>query len=138
MVPANDLSVFFSRQYFINTLRFDFGFWNVVYLFRSIFSYIWQPNFFQKNPHQARMTKNDKKWSKNRVFEIFKKIKLLLLSGISVKRKFLWSFNILQKSHAWEKSGSQLKLWPIMALDQWDFIINISLIHWYLTLIFGI
>ena len=64
------------------------------------------------------MTKNDKKWPKNRVLEIFEEITLLLLSGISVKRKFLWSFNILQKLHSWEKSGSQLKLWPIMALDQ--------------------
>ena len=47
------------------------------------------------------------KWSK-RAFILFKKIKLLVLSGIVVKRKFLWSFNILQKLHDWEKSSSKV------------------------------
>ena len=41
------------------------------------------------------------------VFGHFKKIMSLVLSGICVKRKFLWFINILQKLHAWEKSGSQ-------------------------------
>ena len=48
---------------------------------------------------------------------LFKKIKSLVLSGIGVKQKFLWSFNILQKLHAWEKS------WPKKSLSQWDFSI---------------
>ena len=54
------------------------------------------------------MTKNSQKWPKNRVFGLFKKITSLVLSGICVKRKFLWFINILQKLHAWEKSGSQV------------------------------
>ena len=53
------------------------------------------------------MTKNGKKWPKNRVFEFFKKIMSLVLSEICVKRKFLWFINILRKLHAWEKSGFQ-------------------------------
>ena len=54
------------------------------------------------------MTKNGQKWPKNMVFELFKKITSLTLSGICVKRKFLWFLNILRKLHAWEKSGSQV------------------------------
>ena len=34
---------------------------------------------------------------KARFFLLFKKIKSLVLSGVVVKRMFLWSFNILQK-----------------------------------------
>ena len=41
-------------------------------------------------------------------FLLFKKIKSLVFSSIGVKRKFLWSIKILQKLHAWEKSGSQV------------------------------
>ena len=55
------------------------------------------------------MTKNGQKLSKNRVLGLFKKITSLVLSGICVKRKFLWFINILQKLHAWEKSGSQVR-----------------------------
>ena len=54
------------------------------------------------------MTKNGQNWPRNRVFELFKKITSLVLSGICVKRKFLWSNNILQKLHAWGKSSSQV------------------------------
>ena len=64
--------------------------------------------FFRKNSHQAKMTKNGQKWPKNMVFWLFKKIMSLVLSGICVKRKFLWFINILQKLHAWEKSDSQV------------------------------
>ena len=64
--------------------------------------------FFGKNPHWAKMTKNGQKWPKNMVFGLFKKIMSLVLSGICVKRKFLWFINILQKLHAWEKSSSQV------------------------------
>ena len=49
-----------------------------------------------------------KKGQKTRFFGLFKKIKSLVFSGIVVERKFLWSFNILQKLHTWEKSGSQV------------------------------
>ena len=36
------------------------------------------------------------------------KIKSLVLSGSGVKRKFLWSFNILWKLHACKNSSSDL------------------------------
>ena len=49
-----------------------------------------------------------KKGKKQDFFLLFKKIKSLVLSGIGVKQKFVWSFNILQKLHAWEKSWSQV------------------------------
>ena len=54
------------------------------------------------------MTKNGPKWSRNRVFGLFKKIVSLVLSGICAKRKYLWFINIMQNLHAWEKSGSQV------------------------------
>ena len=41
--------------------------------------------FFGKNRHWAKMTKNGKKFSKDMVFEHFKKIMSLVLSGICVK-----------------------------------------------------
>ena len=85
------------------------------------------------------MSKMVKKGQKTRFFGLFKKIKSLVLSGIIVKRKFLWPFNILQKLHTWKKSGSQV----IMAKNgsqpmrfQYFLIVNISLIDWHLTLIF--
>ena len=72
-----------------------------------------------------------KKGQKTNFFGLFKKIKPLALSGVVVKRTFLWSFNILQKLHTWEKSGSQV----IMAKNgsqpmrfQYSLILNISLI----------
>ena len=84
------------------------------------------------------MTKNGQKWPKNMVFGLFKKITSLVLSGICVKRKFLWFINILQKLHAWEKSGSQVIAkngsWPMRF--QYSLIVNISLIDEYLTLLF--
>ena len=87
--------------------------------------------FFGKNPHRAKMTKNGQKWPKNMVFGLFKKIMSLVLSGICVKRKFLWFINILRKLHAWEKSGSQViaknDYWPMRF--QYSLIVNISLIN---------
>ena len=63
----------------------------------------------------------------------------LVLSGIWVKWMFLWFINILQKLHAWEKSGSQViaknNSWPMRFHH--SLIINISLIDQYLNLIFG-
>ena len=82
--------------------------------------------------------KNGQKGQKTRFFGLFKKS--LVMSRIVVKRKFLWSFNSLQKLHTWEKSGSQV----IMAKNgsqpmrvQYPLIVNISLIDLSLTLIFG-
>ena len=72
--------------------------------------------FFWKNPHHAKMTKNGQKSPQNKVFGLFKKIMSLFLSGICVKRKFLWFINILQKLDALEKSDSQV-------IAQWDFSI---------------
>ena len=83
--------------------------------------------------------KNGQKWPKNMVFGLFKKITSLVLSGISVKQKFLWFINILLKLHAWEKSGSQ-----VIAKNcsgpmgfQYPLIVDMSLIDKYLNLIFG-
>ena len=70
-----------------------------------------------------------KKWPANRVFGLFKKITSLVFSGICVKQKFLWFINILQKLHAWEKSGSlvitKTGSWPMRF--QYYLIVNISL-----------
>ena len=95
--------------------------------------------FLGKNLHQAKMTKNCQKWPKNRVFELFKKISSLILSGICVKQKFLWFINILGKLCAWEKSGSQViaKNGSRPVRFRNSLIVNISLIDEYLTLIFG-
>ena len=84
------------------------------------------------------MTKNCQKWPQNLVFGLFKKIMSLVLSGICLKWKFLWFINILQKLHAWEKSGSQViaKNGSQPMRFQYSLIVNISLIDKYLTLIF--
>ena len=86
--------------------------------------------FFGKNPHRAKMTKNCRKWPKNMVFGLFKKMMSLVLFGICVKRKFLWFINVLRKLHAREKSSSQ-----VIARNgfepmrfQYSLIVNISLI----------
>ena len=63
------------------------------------------------------MSKMIKKGQKQGFFGLFKKIKSLVLSGIAVKRKFLWSFNILQKLHTGKNLALKL-LWPKMALGQ--------------------
>ena len=63
----------------------------------------------------------------------------LVLSGIFVKRKFLWCIKILRKLHAWEEPGSQAmaeKSSQAMRF-QHSLIINISLTEENLTLIFG-
>ena len=71
-----------------------------------------------------------KKGQKQGFLDILR-IKFLVLSEIVVKRKFLWSFNILQKLHAWEKSGSQVitaKNGSRPMRVQYSLIVNISLI----------
>ena len=76
-----------------------------------------------------------RKGQKTRFFGLFKKIKLLGLSGVGVKWKLLRSFNILQKLHAWEKSGSQVmgKYGSRSARFQYSLIVNISLTDLCLT-----
>ena len=76
---------------------------------------------------------------KNRVFGLLKKIMSLVLSGICVKRRFLWFINILRKLHAWEKSGSQVinKNCSWSMRFRYSLIVNISLIDKYLTVILG-
>ena len=84
------------------------------------------------------MTKNGQKWLKNMVFGLFILLKSpktmffmsLVLSGNCVKWKFLWFINILQKLHAWEKSGSQViaKNGSRPMRFQYSLIVNISLI----------
>ena len=54
------------------------------------------------------MSKIVKKGQKPRFLEFFKENQYLVLSRIIVKQKFLWFFNIMQKLHTWEKSGSQV------------------------------
>ena len=95
--------------------------------------------FFLKNLHWAKMTKNGQKSSKNKIFGLFKEMMLLGLSGICVKRKFLWFINILRKTAFWEKSGSQViaKICSLPMRFQSSLIVNISLIDEYLTSIFG-
>ena len=72
-------------------------------------------------------------------FGDFKKIMSLVLSGICLKQNFLWFINVLQKLHAWEKSGSQVVAknvsWSMRF--QYSLIVDISLIDKYLNLIFG-
>ena len=76
------------------------------------------------------MSKMVKKGQNTRFFLLFKKIKSLVLSGIGVKGKLLWTFNILGKLHAWETSRSQVMdksgSWPMTF--QYSLIVNISLI----------
>ena len=52
-----------------------------------------EPDFLEKIPIGQKWPK----WSKNKVFGLFKKIMSLVLSGICVKWKFLRFINILRK-----------------------------------------
>ena len=63
------------------------------------------------------------------VLGLFKKITSLVLSGICVRRKFLWFINILRKLHAWGKSGSQViaKNGSWQMRFQYSLIVNISI-----------
>ena len=83
-----------------------------------------EPNYFLND------VKNSQKGSKYKAFGLFKKIKSLILSGIGVERKFLWSFNILRKLHAWEKSNFQVIVKNVSRpmRFQYSLIVNISLI----------
>ena len=74
-----------------------------------------KPIFFEK----FSLGENDQKWPLNSFFLFFRKIKSLVLSGSGAEWKYLWSFNILWKLHAWEKSDS--KGVAKHALNQWDF-----------------
>ena len=95
--------------------------------------------FWKKSPLGKNDQKAVKKWPKNMVFGLFKKTTSLVLSGICVKWNFLWFINILQKLHAWERSGYQFmaKNGTRPIRFKYSLIVNISLIDKYLTLIFG-
>ena len=93
-------------------------------------SSVWQSRIFWKKSPSGKYDQNGQKRPKNMVFGLFKKIKSLVLSEICVKWKFLWFINLLQKLHAWEKSGSEVIAkngsWPLRF--QYSLIANISLI----------
>ena len=76
------------------------------------------------------MTKNGQKWPQNTIFGLFKKLRLLVLSGIGVKQKFLWFINILRKLHACEKSVSQIIAKNVSRPMRYlySLIVNISII----------
>ena len=68
-----------------------------------------------------------KKAQKTRFFGHFKKIKSFVLSGISVRWKLLWSFNILQKlGKIWFPSYGQkwLSVNEILVLFNRQYFIN--------------
>ena len=118
------LSVHLSQDWLVSF------FWNLACCKGPIYSFVWQSRIFWK---KSLLGKNDQKWSKcpkNMVFEFFKKIMSLVLSGICAKWKFLWFNNILQKLHAWEKSGSQVIAKNVSQpmRFQYSLIVNISLI----------
>ena len=101
--PPNGLSISLLR---IGSFVF---FWNSLWCYGSILNYMWQSSIF--------LEKIMSKMVKNGYFGLSKKIKSLVLSGIDVKWKLLWSFNILQKLHVWKKSGCQVmdknSSWPM-------------------------
>ena len=73
------------------------------------------------------MSKMVKKAQKTRFFGHFKKIKSFVLSGISVRWKLLWSFNILQKlGKIWFPSYGQkwLSVNEILVLFNRQYFIN--------------
>ena len=91
-------------------------------------------DFCEKIPTRQKLPKMAINGTKIGFSDFFKKIKSLVLSGIGVKQKFLWSSQILWKLHAWKKSGlsymAQNKSPPFRS--QYSAIANISLIDWYL------
>ena len=120
----------FSRNWLISFSS------NLAWCLGPIYSCAWQSKIFLK---KSPSSKSDQKRPQIRFLGLFKNFKSSVLSKIGVKRRFLLFINILQKRHAWEKSGSQ-----VMAKNgsrpvrfKYSLVINISLTGWYLTLIFG-
>ena len=80
--------------------------WRISFFFWTLHG-VWGPyrnrhdkaGFFSKISPSG---KNDQKWPLNRVFQLFREIKSLVLSENGLKLKYLWSFNILRKLHARE------------------------------------
>ena len=131
--PAFDLSVWFLG---IGSLIFSETYHGV----RGPYISGWNwSRFFKANCRRAKMTKNGPKWPQNMVFGLFKKMVSWVLSGIAVKREFLWFINIRWRLNAWQKSCLQVIVenvsWPMRF--QYSLINNISLIDHHLTLIFG-
>ena len=66
---------------------------------------------FWKKSSSGKNDKNSQKWPKNRIFGLLKKIMSLVLSGICVKRKFLWFIKLCENWMLGKnlvKSGSQV------------------------------
>ena len=82
----------FSRNWFTSF------FWNLTWCLGPYIVVCDKSRFFWKNPHWAEMTKNSQKCSKSRALGLFKNFTSLVLSGIGVKRKFLWFINILHSA----------------------------------------
>ena len=70
-----------------------------------------EPVLLKKFP----FSKSNQKWPKFELLGHFRKLYSLVLSGNGVEWKYLWPFNLLQKSHLWEKSGSQVKRKMLLA-----------------------
>ena len=103
-LPSFHLSVLLSFQqvFWIGSLVFP-------ELYRVLETHMWifmTWVFWEKFPFD-KMTKNYQKWSLSNVFQFFRKVKSLFLSGNSVKWKYRCSFNISRKLHTLEKSYGQ-------------------------------
>ena len=88
------------------------------------------PDFLEKLPIEQKLTQIFNTGLKTGFWGFFKKVTSLVLSGICLKRKFLWVINILQNLHALQKSGSQViaKNGSRPMRFQCSLIVNISLI----------
>ena len=83
-------------------------------------------DFWKKIP----IGQNDQKWLKmaqKQGFRLFKKIMSLVLSGIGVKRKFLWFINILWKRHVWEKPCPQVIVENVSWLMRFQYSLIVSI-----------
>ena len=66
-----------------------------------------ESDFSEKIPSPVFLGKKGPKRAQNEVFETFMKIESLLLTGITLKWKILWSSVILGKLHDWENAASR-------------------------------
>ena len=88
---------------------------------------MWESQVFWK---KIPIGQNDQKWLKmaqKQGFGLFKKIMSLVLSGIGVKRKFLWFINILWKRHVWEKPCPQVIVENVSWLMRFQYSLIVSI-----------
>ena len=64
-------------------------------------------DFSEKNPFAPFLGKKGQKRAQNEVFGICMKIESLLLAGITLKWKILWSSVFLHTPHDWGNAGSR-------------------------------